>query len=204
MFEHVGKSRLGEYFERAWRLTKPGGLFLNHGISICPDRQGWIASMAARHLFGQGRFIPTYVFPDGELVSPGDAMRFAEGAKFEIRDVESLREHYALTLRHWVANLESRHDEAIAASSEKVYRIWRLYMSASAHAFTTGQITVVQMLFSRPDDAGNSHLPLTREDLYNDPAIPVSQYSSGSPARPSRSEYLSGSTSDAAGSSASV
>ena len=25
---------------------------------------------------------------------------------FEVRDVESLREHYALTLRHWVRRLE--------------------------------------------------------------------------------------------------
>jgi cyclopropane-fatty-acyl-phospholipid synthase len=173
MFEHVGRAKLPEYFTQACRLTRPGGLFLNHGIAECPDQHGRVASLAARFLFGRGTFIPTYVFPDGELVSSGDALQVAEGARLEPRDIESLREHYALTLRHWVSRLEAHRAEAVAAAGEETYRVWRLYMSASAHAFATGQITVMQMLFSKPDEAGNAHLPLTREDLYTEESLPA-------------------------------
>lgn len=90
----------------------------------------------------------------------------AESAGLEIRDVENLREHYALTLRHWYRRLESAHDAAIRFVTEKTYRIWRLYMAGSAHAFANAGLAIYQVLLSKPDDSGNSHLPLTRTDWY--------------------------------------
>jgi cyclopropane-fatty-acyl-phospholipid synthase len=90
----------------------------------------------------------------------------AEGAGFETRDVESLREHYATTLRAWLARLTCNAERAIAATDERTYRTWRLYMSAAAHAFTSGSINVVQTLLSKPHPDGRSEVPATREDLY--------------------------------------
>lgn len=89
----------------------------------------------------------------------------AEQNGFEVRDVESLREHYALTLRHWVRNLEASHDTAVAMSDERTYRTWRLYMAASVRGFERAGINVYQALLSK-SDAGSAELPLTRADLY--------------------------------------
>ncbi len=156
MFEHVGAARLPEYFARAWDLLKPGGVFLNHGIAMRgSDKRGSVRG------FGD-----TYVFPDGELVPIHVTLRAAEKAGFEVRDVESLREHYAMTLRHWVRRLEAHHDEALRYVDEPTYRVWRLFMSASAHRFATGQMNLYQALLVKPDLAGSSHLPLTRGDWY--------------------------------------
>lgn len=116
-------------------------------------------------------FIQRFVFPDGELVAPADVLCFAEEEGFETRDVESLREHYALTLRRWVGRLEEHHDEATRMADEMTYRVLCLYMSGSARAFTTGTIGVIRALFSKNDGAGLSRLPLNRKDLYQPSAI---------------------------------
>jgi cyclopropane-fatty-acyl-phospholipid synthase len=155
MFEHVGAAKLRDYFGIAWRLLKPGGLFLNHGIAYGPGVKDQNLSP----------FIHKYVFPDGELVPVTVTLNLSEDAGFEIRDVESLREHYALTLRHWVRRLEGNYEQARRTAGEAMYRIWRLYMSGAAHYFTTGRLNVYQALLVRPD-RGVSGLPLTRSDLY--------------------------------------
>ncbi|GAB4575749.1 MAG: class I SAM-dependent methyltransferase [Anaerolineae bacterium] len=161
MFEHVGRKMLRAYFEAAYRVLRPGGLFLNHGISAQYDEPGWLASK----VFQVGQFTQRYVFPDGELVPIGEAMRAAELAGFEPRDLESLREHYALTLRHWVRNLEANREEAIRLTDPRTYRVWRLYMAAAAVGFDVGSTNVYQMLLSRSRNS-RAELPLTREDLY--------------------------------------
>jgi cyclopropane-fatty-acyl-phospholipid synthase len=154
MFEHVGEPSLEEYFAHIWRLLRSGGIFLNHGI-------------AASALFRRkgSSFIDKYVFPDGGLVPLGTTIRTAEACGFEVRDVESLREHYARTLRHWVRRLESRYEDAKRMTGETVYRIWRIYMAGSAHAFATGRVNLYQVLFSKSRN-GQAHLPLTRADWY--------------------------------------
>ena len=119
-----------------------------------------------------------YVFPDGELVALATALEAAEGVGLEIRDLESLREHYGLTLRHWVRRLEARADEAVRLVGPATYRVWRLYMAACASAFDTAQIGVTQMLFGKPDPAGECRIPRTRADLF----APVSA-GSDTPAR---------------------
>jgi cyclopropane-fatty-acyl-phospholipid synthase len=155
MFEHVGESHLPEYFEHVWKLLRPGGVFMNHGI-------------AASAIFRRKgpSFIDKYVFPDGGLVPIGTTIRIAEACVFEVRDVESLREHYNRTLRHWVQRLESRYEDAKRMTSETVYRIWRIYMAGSAFAFARGRVNLYQVLFSKPD-RGEARLPLTRADWYS-------------------------------------
>ncbi len=156
MFEHVGAALLPTYFAQAWRLLKPRGVFLNHGIACR-------ATDAPQH---GPSFSETYVFPDGELTPINVTLRAAEEAGFEVRDVESLREHYTLTLRHWVRRLEAQHERALQFVDEPTYRVWQLYMSGSAHGFATGRLNVYQALLAKPDAQGCSGLPLTREDWY--------------------------------------
>ena len=156
MFEHVGLKNLPRYFELARSLLKPGGLFLNHGIT--QDREGWVKTVGTR-------FINRYVFPDGELDTVSNVQGVMERAGFEILDVEGLRRHYALTLRHWVDRLERREPEARRLVSESTYRIWRLYMAACAQQFEQGAIGVYQILAANRD-GGPAQVPLTRRDLY--------------------------------------
>jgi cyclopropane-fatty-acyl-phospholipid synthase len=156
MFEHVGEERLPTYFAQAWRLLRPGGVFLNHGI----------ASSLANPLPGGPSFIDRYVFPDFALLPVTDTLRMAEMTGFEVRDLESLREHYALTLDKWVQRLQRNREEACRLTDEVTYRIWRLYMAGCSHAFKLGQLNIYQALLSKPEE-GRNKLPLTRADWYN-------------------------------------
>ena len=138
------------------RLLRPGGLFLNHGTArqaTDPPARG-------------PNFTNTYVFPDGELVPVSTSLGIAEAVGFEVRDVESLREHYALTLRHWVRRLEATHDRALRFVDEPTFRVRRLFMSRAAHGFTVGRLNVYQALLAKPGPKGLVSLPLTRADLY--------------------------------------
>ncbi len=167
MFEHVGRRRLQVYFNQAYRLLKPGGLFLNHGIAgMYLPEPGRVAGLIQRVLNAKGGFIGHYVFPDGELEPINESLACAERAGFEVRDVESLREHYALTLRHWLRNLEERREEALQIVDLPTYRVWRLFTAGCAYFFATARLNVYQALLVRPDSGGGSRLPLTRDDLY--------------------------------------
>jgi cyclopropane-fatty-acyl-phospholipid synthase len=157
MFEHVGLKNLPVYFSTVNRLLKPRGLFLNHGITH--DTEGWQANVSTE-------FINRYVFPDGQLDTISNVQRAMERAKFEIADVEGLRQHYAMTLRHWVARLEANRARALQYVNEATYRVWRLYMSACALQFESGEIGIYQILANKRS-AGIPDLPLTRRHLYS-------------------------------------
>lgn len=157
MFEHVGETLLPTYFQKAMSILRPGGVFLNHGI----------ASSATERPRKGSSFTQKYVFPDGELTPISVSLKAAEGAGFEVRDVESLREHYTLTLRHWVRRLEKEHQQALMYVTEPTYRVWRLFMSASAYGFSTGRLNVYQSLLVKREKDGSSSLPLTRDDWYS-------------------------------------
>lgn len=140
MFEHVGLKNLPVYFSTVHRLLRDGGLFLNHGIT--QDEVGGTNTVGFK-------FISKYVFPDGELDWVSNIQREMERGAFEIHDVESLRAHYALTLRQWVERLEARHDDALAYVTEAVYRIWRMYMAGCALQFENGEMGVYQILAAK-------------------------------------------------------
>jgi cyclopropane-fatty-acyl-phospholipid synthase len=157
MVEHVGRERLATYFRTAYDALRDGGLFLNHGITQqTRDGKGYRVS----------GFMDRYVFPDGDLVSVDTTLRGAEAVGFEIRDVENLREHYARTLRSWYTNLEARRDEIIAATDERTYRIWKIYMAGSARNFWRGQMGLIQTLLAKTERGGPANVPPTRRDLY--------------------------------------
>jgi cyclopropane-fatty-acyl-phospholipid synthase len=151
MFEHVGSVRTAEYFETLRGLLEPGGRLLNHAIS----EQGG-SKLSRRSFFGR------YVFPDGELLDVGDTLLAMERAGFECRDVESLREHYALTLRAWLENLEVNWDRAVAEVGLARAKIWRLYMAGSVNGFEDAGISVHQLLGVIPATGGKSGMPTTR------------------------------------------
>ena len=157
MVEHVGVERLGEYFHHAARLLRPGGLFLNHGIApVSPRDNGFRSS-----LLRQGRFLQRYVFPDAELPFLHETAEAAMEAGLELRDVESLREHYALTLRRWLERLERHEAEVVREVGTTAFRIWRLYLAGAAAEFDRAGNTVYQTIYVRPVE-GRSGLPLTR------------------------------------------
>jgi len=156
MVEHVGRDKLGVYFQQVGGLLKRGGLFLNHGIG-----RGAIPWTSEA-----GNFIDRYVFPDSDLAPLPLMLEAAAEAGLEIRDVESMREHYALTLRHWVRRLEEHKDEARRHVDEITYRIWRLYMAGSSHNFDLGYISIYQTLLAKLTPEGKSQATATRGAWY--------------------------------------
>lgn len=152
MAEHVGAARYLEYAGDLYALLGPGGRLLNHQIGRRPQRDE-----SAYHV---DEFIDAYVFPDGELAPIGTTVTQLERAGFEVRDVEAIREHYALTLRRWVANLEADWDRAVRLTSPGRARVWRLYMAASALAFERNRIGVNQVLAVKAPESGDSGMPL--------------------------------------------
>ena len=151
MFEHVGRSRMTQYFQTLRGLLGPTGRLLNHAISSPGGSR-----------IGRRTFIGRYVFPDGELQDVGDVVLGMERAGVEVRDLESLREHYSKTLHTWVHNLEDAWEEAVRIVGPARARIWRIYMAGSANGFDDGGISVHQVLGVVPDDEGRSAMPATR------------------------------------------
>ncbi len=173
MSEHVGRRSLPKYTQRIFDLLKPGGRFLNHAIgrpvSYDDDPQPTRTSELNRQvqialgLRGPSKtgsvFIDRYVFPDGELHEVGSLVSLFQAHGFEVRHLESLREHYALTLRRWVDNLTKRFDEAVEEVGLQRARVWRLYMSGSAVGFERHHLEIHQVLNVRPLE-GRSGMPL--------------------------------------------
>jgi cyclopropane-fatty-acyl-phospholipid synthase len=158
MFEHVGRRRLGEYFAKLRGLLRPQGRLLNHGINRPAEAPDSYPVTVPAAPWRKRTFIDRFVFPDGELHELGQVVSAIQQQDLEVRHVESLREHYALTLRAWVANLEAQWDDAVEASTEGRARVWRLYMAASAVGFEQGRIQIAQVLASRAD-GGDSGFP---------------------------------------------
>ena len=168
MFEHVGRDRFDEYFSTVFRLLRPSGLFLNHAIASRAESSGGrspVSEALDRYLVGREGFRKRYIFPDGELDPISRANLSAEQAGFEVRDVENLREHYALTLRHWMDRLRERREEAVRMAGEPLFRLWEMYLAGSIYHFDSARLNINQSLMVRLDD-GEAGLPLTREEVY--------------------------------------
>ena len=173
MFEHVGRRSMELYIRSLYHLLKPGGRFLNHAIgrpatrdlNPNPTRIKELTRQAsiAAGLRGPSRvhspFIERYVFPDGELHEVGTLVSMFQAHGFEVRHLEGLREHYALTLRQWVKNLEERWDQACAEVGAERARVWRLYMAGSAVGFERHHLEIHQVLCVRPE-IGDAKMPL--------------------------------------------
>jgi cyclopropane-fatty-acyl-phospholipid synthase len=149
--EHIGQAQLPGYFSFLLGKLRPEGRLLNHCITR-PDNQG-PARVA-------GGFINRYVFPDGELEGPGFLLSLMNDTGFEVRHEENLREHYALTLAGWCANLDAHWDEAVAEVGEGTARVWRLYMAGSRLGFERNVVQLHQILGVKLGPDGQSGMPL--------------------------------------------
>jgi len=159
MFEHVGIARFPKYFGKIWRILKPGGFVLNHGITHNPTGTHSLGS-------GIGDFVEEYVFPGGELAHVARVIEGVAAQGLEVVDAEALREHYAKTLWQWTERLEASADAARAEVGEEKYRVWRIYLAGSAHAFDRGWLSLWQILAGKPLADGRLPHPLTREYMY--------------------------------------
>ena len=149
--EHIGKQNLPPYFSFLFGKLKPGGRLLNHCITR-PDNTEPAIRMRG--------FINRYVFPDGELEGPGYLISLMHDTGFEVRHEENLREHYALTLKGWCANLAANWDECVREVGEGTAKVWGLYMAGSRLSFERNEIQLHQVLAVKPDPDGNAHFPL--------------------------------------------
>ena len=157
--EHVPEKSFDDYFGRAYELLRPGGQFLHHAIVRArnvPDRPG-------------RSFMDRYVFPDHFLATIGRTICSAEAAGFDPRDVESLREHYKMTLEHWLHRFEAAQSEIERQTDPLSFRVFRLYLAGSAYEFGCRRLNIYQTLLAKPERGQNS-LPLTRADWYRPPA----------------------------------
>jgi cyclopropane-fatty-acyl-phospholipid synthase len=159
MFEHVGIRNYPKYFGKIYRILKPGGLVLNHGIT-----HNWIGGTSLGS--GIGDFIEEYVFPGGQLAHAGRVIEGLATEGLEVIDAEALREHYARTLWQWVERLEDNADAARREVGEEKYRVWRIYLAGSAHAFDRGWLSIFQLLAGKPLQDGRLPHPATRAYMY--------------------------------------
>jgi cyclopropane-fatty-acyl-phospholipid synthase len=158
VMEHFGARQFPVYFQKCWRLLRPQGSLLIQQITL-GDPALLRPSIRAQ--------IQAFIFPDGELVPISYTMGEAEKAGFEVRDLESFREHYVLTLRHWLNNLEANHAEAVRALDESAYRNFRLYLAGACRLFQQSQHGVHQLLLAKSYPSASGY-PLSRHDWYRD------------------------------------
>lgn len=161
MFEHVGFANHADYFRTVRRLLRPRGAYLHHAIT----RRGRVSDRAFHRKPAEYRALVKYIFPGGELDHIGWSARMLEAHGFEVHDVEGLREHYALTCRHWAKRLAARMDEAVGHAGEARARLWLAYLTGCALTFERGGAYIFQTLATRRD-RGPSGLPPTRADIY--------------------------------------
>ena len=153
--EHIGPSMMPIFFGKVWNLLKPNGLYLHHAITLKP----FVPFPSWR------TFALKYVFPDGELVPITETLKYLAASGFEIRDTESLREHYIYTLENWLSRLESEYDQVKNLMSEVTYRIYRLYFAGSIRGFRTGLYNIYQTVVCKSENEVTG-LPLTRNAWY--------------------------------------
>ncbi|CAG1008641.1 putative fatty acid methyltransferase [Burkholderiales bacterium] len=159
MFEHVGLARFAKYFGKIRRVLAPGGFVLNHGITHNALHGQSLGS-------GIGEFVEEYVFPGGELTHVHRVIESMAAAGLEVVDAEALREHYARTLWHWTERLEANAEAARREAGEERFRVWRIYLAGSAHAFDRGWLSLWQVLAGKPLPGGGLPHPLTRRYMY--------------------------------------
>jgi cyclopropane-fatty-acyl-phospholipid synthase len=159
MFEHVRPHNYPRYFGKIRNILVPGGFVLNHGITHNGLTQRSLGS-------GIGEFVEEYVFPGGGLAHVARVIEGLAAQDLEVVDAEALREHYAKTLWNWVDRLEANADAARREVGEEKFRVWRIYMAGSAHAFDRGWLSLWQLLAGKPLADGRLPHPLTREYMY--------------------------------------
>ncbi|HEX5534070.1 MAG TPA: class I SAM-dependent methyltransferase [Actinomycetales bacterium] len=150
LLEHVGVANYPAYFSFLFGKLRDEGRLLNHCITRPDNKSNPLP----------GGFIDRYVFPDGELTGSGRIISAAQDAGFEVRHEENLREHYALTLEQWCANLVRNWDTCVADVGIGTAKVWGLYMAGSRLGFETNGVQLHQVLAVKPTPSGSAGFPL--------------------------------------------
>lgn len=168
MLEHVGVENYGRLYDLIARVVRPNGLALVHSIgkSAPTPTDVWLE----KYIF-PGSYMPSL----GEMVGPAEK----QGRELHVVDVENLRYHYALTLDHWAARLEQHADSIRAQYGEAFYRMFRMYLHASAAGFRWGGIMLYQTLLVNGFD---NQAPLTRKHFFGG-AVAHTSNGAAAPAR---------------------
>ena len=161
MSEHIGAANYPRYFSKINSLLRDRGIVLNHAIA----RSSKTSKKFANRIRPERRFLLKYIFPGSELIPVGMTTDFMEQSGFEVHDVESWREHYALTTRFWCKNLSANKDRAIELVGPERYRLWVAYLAGASGGFTAGSIKIYQVVASKKGSKGVSGMPPTRDHL---------------------------------------
>ena len=162
MSEHIGVANYPRYFSKINSLLRDRGIVLNHAIA----RRAKESKRLAKRIRPERAFLLKYIFPGSELTPVGMTTDFLEKGGFEVHDVESWREHYALTLKYWCKNLSANKERAIELVGEERYRLWVAYLAGGSAGFTAGSIKIFQVVATKRAGKGLSGMPPTREHLY--------------------------------------
>ena len=162
MSEHIGAANYPRYFSKINSLLRDRGIVLNHAIA----RSSKTSKKFANRIRPERKFLLKYIFPGSELIPVGMTTDFLEQTGFEVNDVESWRDHYAITLRYWCKNLSANKERAIELVGAERYRLWVAYLAGGSAGFTAGSIKIFQVVASKKASKGVSGMPPTREHLY--------------------------------------
>ena len=155
MFEHVGLDNHDTFFRQMHALLAPGGLYLHQATTRRATRD----LKAFRRRSAYMKVINRWIFPGGELDYLGLTATNLERWGFEVRDVETMREHYYLTLKAWSERLYAQRDSAVAEAGLTRTRLWLLYFALSCMGFRRGVLCDFQTL-AQKRVTGLSGLPL--------------------------------------------
>ncbi len=163
MFEHIGLHNIPAYFSKMNSLLRDQGILLNHAIT----RRAKGSKKKFNEIRTERRLLQKFIFPGFAMDHIGHSIEQMELNGFEVRDTESLREHYALTLQHWTRRLESRREEAVRLVGEERYRLWVAYLAGVSFGFVDGYSNIYQTVAVKRQTKGFSGMPLTRQELYS-------------------------------------
>lgn len=146
MFEHVGVPQYETFFRACASMLKDDGVMLLHTIG----RMGRPGHTDA--------FTDKWIFPGGYIPALSETVAASEKVRLIAADVETLRLHYARTIRHWYARITANRDAVVGMFDERFYRLWTYYLAGAATSFESGAMCNYQIQYVR-----NRHaLPLTR------------------------------------------
>jgi cyclopropane-fatty-acyl-phospholipid synthase len=151
MLEHVG----AENYPELGRLVRR---------ALTAEGRGLIHTIGRNQPGSLHPWIERRIFPGAHPPSLGEMMQIFEPSNLSVLDVENMRLHYALTLRHWLERYENAIESVRAMFADEFFvRMWRNYLAGSIAAFETGTLQLFQVLFTKQK---NNAIPLTRDFMY--------------------------------------
>ena len=163
MIEHAGRGNYATFHDVVARVLKPGGLAVIQFISRrkpAKHAHKWLE----KHVF-PGYYNPTL----SEFIAPLEA----EGSPLHPTDVENMRYHYALTVKHWWDRLEANAGRIRELYGERrgeeIIRKFRIYLAGGYADFGHGMGTLIYQLVL--SNGADNAAPLTRDHLFADEAL---------------------------------